>query len=159
MEIDSTVKEEEQPKEEEPIEDEFERFQIELEFVQALANPHYLHFLAQHRHLDQPAMINYLKYMLYWTKPEYAQYVDYPDCLFFLKLLQSPKFRKELAIREFVEFLYRQQFYNWTKGHRLSEIKKELEKQTEETAVAEGVMVDSQNTSSQSKEVVKSQPN
>ena len=38
-----------------------ERFELELEFVQSLANPFYLHSLAQQNVLEQPAFINFLK--------------------------------------------------------------------------------------------------
>jgi len=89
--------------------DEKTRFAVELEFVQCLANPHYLnceyvhvnyaHFLdgtctppwcvlalvtlqhavyaglGQNRFLDNPAFINYLKYLIYWKQPMYAQYI------------------------------------------------------------------------------------
>ena len=53
------------------------RFQLELEFIQCLANPAYLQFLAQSQIFADEAFINYLDYLLYWKKPEYAQYVLY----------------------------------------------------------------------------------
>jgi hypothetical protein len=52
-----------------------ERFELELEFVQALANPFYLHSLAQQGILYQPAFINYLKYLLYWKEKDYARFI------------------------------------------------------------------------------------
>lgn len=51
------------------------RFELELEFVQALANPFYLHSLAQQGILYQPAFVNYLKYLLYWKEKEYARFI------------------------------------------------------------------------------------
>jgi hypothetical protein len=51
------------------------RFELELEFVQALANPYYLHSLAQQGILYQPAFINYLKYLLYWKEKDYARFI------------------------------------------------------------------------------------
>jgi mediator of RNA polymerase II transcription subunit 31 len=42
------------------------RFEIELEFVQCLANPHYLASLATQGLLYQPNFIAYLKYLTYW---------------------------------------------------------------------------------------------
>jgi hypothetical protein len=51
------------------------RFELELEFVQALANPFYLHSLAQQGILYQPAFINYLKYLLYWKEKDYARFI------------------------------------------------------------------------------------
>lgn len=53
------------------------RFQMELEFVQCLANPQYLQFLAQQRIFKDPAFINYLSYLTYWQQPKYAKYIVY----------------------------------------------------------------------------------
>ena len=52
------------------------RFEIELEFVQALANPFYLHSLAQQNVLSQPPFINFLEYLLYWKEKEYARFLQ-----------------------------------------------------------------------------------
>nr|KAF6296267.1 mediator complex subunit 31 [Myotis myotis] len=52
------------------------RFQLELEFVQCLANPNYLNFLAQRGYFKDKAFVNYLKYLLYWKEPEYAKYLN-----------------------------------------------------------------------------------
>ena len=52
------------------------RFELELEFVQSLANPFYLHLLAQQGILNQPAFINFLKYLLYWKEKEYAKFLQ-----------------------------------------------------------------------------------
>jgi mediator of RNA polymerase II transcription subunit 31 len=51
------------------------RFELELEFVQALANPFYLHSLAQQGILYQPTFINYLKYLQYWKEKDYARFI------------------------------------------------------------------------------------
>ncbi|XP_029820497.1 mediator of RNA polymerase II transcription subunit 31 isoform X2 [Manacus vitellinus] len=53
------------------------RFQLELEFVQCLANPNYLNFLAQRGYFKDKAFVNYLKYLLYWKEPEYAKYLKF----------------------------------------------------------------------------------
>lgn len=52
------------------------RFELELEFVQALANPYYLHSLAQQNILSQPAFINFLDYLLYWREKDYARFIQ-----------------------------------------------------------------------------------
>uniref|UniRef100_A0A3Q2XYP5 Mediator of RNA polymerase II transcription subunit 31 n=1 Tax=Hippocampus comes TaxID=109280 RepID=A0A3Q2XYP5_HIPCM len=58
------------------------RFQSELEFIQCLANPNYLNFLAQRGFLRERPFINYLKYLLYWKEPDYlvnaqcAKFID-----------------------------------------------------------------------------------
>lgn len=51
------------------------RFELELEFVQSLANPHYLQALAQENIMDDPSFILYLEYLKYWSEPEYAKFV------------------------------------------------------------------------------------
>lgn len=53
------------------------RFELELEFVQALANPFYLHSLAQQNILEQPAFINFLAYLLYFKEKDYARFIQY----------------------------------------------------------------------------------
>ena len=81
------------------------RFELELEFVQSLANPRYLHHLAttpnpssgasssktddeENDVLNSPEMVGYLSYLRYWYEdPRYAKYILYPHSLYFLKLL------------------------------------------------------------------------
>jgi mediator of RNA polymerase II transcription subunit 31 len=58
-----------------------EKFELELEFVQSLANPYYLHSLAQQNILDQPAFINYLEYLLYWKEKDYARFIQFVHSL------------------------------------------------------------------------------
>uniref|UniRef100_A0A7R9VA92 Mediator of RNA polymerase II transcription subunit 31 n=1 Tax=Chlamydomonas euryale TaxID=1486919 RepID=A0A7R9VA92_9CHLO len=90
-----------------------ERGIIELEFVQCLANPHYLNWLAQNRYFDDPAFVKYLDYLQYWRQAEYAHLIRYPHCLFFLDLLQSAAFRKSVANNRVAEFIHAQQFHFW----------------------------------------------
>ncbi|KAH0589201.1 hypothetical protein H2248_004965 [Termitomyces sp. 'cryptogamus'] len=52
------------------------RFELELEFVQALANPFYLHSLAQQNILEQPAFINFLAYLQYFKDKDYARFIQ-----------------------------------------------------------------------------------
>ncbi|KAH0827326.1 SOH1-domain-containing protein [Lanmaoa asiatica] len=61
-----------------------ERFELELEFVQSLANPFYLYSLAQQNILDQPAFVNYLEYLQYWREKDYARFIQsvWPGPLF-----------------------------------------------------------------------------
>ncbi|RKO88888.1 mediator complex, subunit Med31, partial [Blyttiomyces helicus] len=73
------------------------RFQLELEFVQCLANPNYLQFLAQQQYFSDPAFLNYLKYLEYWQAPKYAKYICFPYSLEILSLLQHATFRKACA--------------------------------------------------------------
>ncbi|XP_042298383.1 mediator of RNA polymerase II transcription subunit 31 [Sceloporus undulatus] len=89
------------------------RFQMELEFVQCLANPNYLNFLAQRGYFKDKAFVNYLKYLLYWKEPEYAKYLKYPQCLHMLELLQHEHFRKELVNAQCAKFIDEQQILHW----------------------------------------------
>ncbi|TFK25558.1 SOH1 family protein [Coprinopsis marcescibilis] len=93
------------------------RFELELEFVQALANPYYLHSLAQQNILEQPAFINYLKYLLYFKEPDYARFIHYPHALHHLDLLQHAQFREELkkdvSLRDYLGQKQRDHWKTW----------------------------------------------
>lgn len=91
-----------------------ERFELELEFVQALANPYYLHSLAQQNIFEQPAFVNYVKYLLYWKEKDYARFLHYPQALHHLELLQQPQFRADMKKDEkFRDLLQQKQFDHW----------------------------------------------
>ncbi|OCH92507.1 SOH1-domain-containing protein [Obba rivulosa] len=89
------------------------RFELELEFVQSLANPFYLHSLAQQGILNQPTFVNYLSYLMYWKEKDYARFILYPHALHHLELLQNPQFRTEIGKDEWREFLNQKQFDHW----------------------------------------------
>lgn len=99
------------------------RFLIELEFIQNLANPNYLHFLAQRRFFEDEAFLNFLKYLQYWKQPEYMRFLVFPQCLAFLDaLLNNPKFRKELSVPAFAEYVHKQQGLHWMLDASLSKV-------------------------------------
>lgn len=52
--------------------------------------------LAQNEYFDAPDFISYLKYLQYWTKPEYARFIVFPHALYFLSLVQEPTFREAM---------------------------------------------------------------
>ncbi len=81
------------------------RFRAELEFVQSLANPHYCHWLAQQGFLKDEAFVNYLEYLNYWKKPEYAKYLDYPQALAMLEVLRHREARDEFSKIHYVNFV------------------------------------------------------
>ncbi|KAG8806823.1 suppressor of hpr1 [Serendipita sp. 399] len=91
------------------------RFETELEFVQCLANPHYLASLATQGLLSQPNFIAYLKYLTYWLDVEkgFARFVVYPHALHHLALLQQPSFREALKDPELRMRLEREQYLHW----------------------------------------------
>ncbi|KAI0173967.1 Mediator of RNA polymerase II transcription subunit 31 [Pestalotiopsis sp. IQ-011] len=84
----------------------FSRFEVELEFVQALANPFYLNHLASQKLLTDPAFVEYLKYLQYWSRPPYLRYLTWPGpTLKHLELLQQERFRQEIISPELVQLL------------------------------------------------------
>jgi mediator of RNA polymerase II transcription subunit 31 len=105
------------------------RFELELEFVQALASPAYLHFLATSRVDDSTgglllqdiAFQSYLKYLFQtWTNPAYSRYLSYPHCLYFLQLLiDKPAVLKEWTLPAFRNFCHQQQFMSWQHRHEV----------------------------------------
>lgn len=112
-----------------------QRFLLELEFIQCLANPTYIHYLAQNRYFDDEAFIGYLKYLQYWQRPEYIKFIMYPHCLFFLELLQNANFRSAMAHPANKELAHRQQFFFW-KNYRNNRLKHILPRPLPEAAPA-----------------------
>ncbi|XP_048492526.1 mediator of RNA polymerase II transcription subunit 31 [Beta vulgaris subsp. vulgaris] len=110
-----------------------QRFLLELEFVQCFANPTYIHYLAQNRFLEDEAFIGYMKYLQYWQQPEYLKFIMYPNCLFFLELLQNSNFRNAMAHPGNKELAHRQQFYFW-KNYRNNRLKHILPRSLPEPA-------------------------
>ncbi|KAI5867642.1 SOH1-domain-containing protein [Durotheca rogersii] len=94
-----------------PVDDEpkyggYSRFEIELEFVQSLANPFYLNHLASQKLLDEPAFVAYLAYLRYWARPPYVKYLNYPGpTLKHLELLQERRFRQDIISPELAQAL------------------------------------------------------
>ncbi|EJU04398.1 SOH1-domain-containing protein [Dacryopinax primogenitus] len=89
------------------------RFEIELEFVQALASPFYLETLAQRGYFQQEEFVEYLKYLRYWRKRDYARFLAYPQALHHLELLQEDSFRKALSNHNVIVALDNQQYQHW----------------------------------------------
>uniref|UniRef100_A0A7S1ZKB5 Mediator of RNA polymerase II transcription subunit 31 n=1 Tax=Ditylum brightwellii TaxID=49249 RepID=A0A7S1ZKB5_9STRA len=90
------------------------RFELELEFIQCLASPAYLHHLAESNVLSSPSFLSYLRYLRYWKRPEYVRFIIYPHCLYFLDLiLENETFRREMGNVGFRNFVHEQQFYSW----------------------------------------------
>ncbi|KZF22182.1 SOH1-domain-containing protein [Xylona heveae TC161] len=81
----------------------YTRFELELEFVQCLANPWYLNHLATQKLLDNPSFIAYLSYLQYFSEPKYTKYLTYPGpTLRALQLLQQESFRRDILSPETV---------------------------------------------------------
>ncbi|KAL7913483.1 mediator of RNA polymerase II transcription subunit 31 [Trichoderma velutinum] len=97
----------------------YSRFEIELEFVQSLANPYYLNHLASQKLLTQPAFIAYLDYLQYWSKPPYLKYLTYPGpTLRHLQLLQQERFRQDIMSPDLVQRLVEDEMKASVQWHR-----------------------------------------
>lgn len=69
--------------------------------------------IAQRGYFKDQAFINYLKYLLYWKEPEYARFIKYPTCLYFLDLLQYEHFRREIINAQCCKFIDDQSVLLW----------------------------------------------
>jgi mediator of RNA polymerase II transcription subunit 31 len=114
------------------------RFELELEFVQALASPAYLHFLATAKSGDglllQDAEFRaFLRYLsTTWRQPAYSRFLNFPHALYFLELLIGNDDKsnsnssdnnshaavvKEWTLPQFRNFCHQQQFLAWQHRH------------------------------------------
>lgn len=89
------------------------RWEVELEFVQSLANIQYVNYLAQSEYFSEPAFIAYLEYLMYWKDEKYSRYLVYPNCLHILTLLQNEEFRKNVVNPEFMNALMNDMVKRW----------------------------------------------
>ncbi|TKA24412.1 hypothetical protein B0A50_06732 [Salinomyces thailandicus] len=72
------------------------RFELELEFAQALSNPLYVQYLATQKYFEDENFIRYLDYLQYFREPRYLKFLQYPGpTLRMLELLQQEQFRKD----------------------------------------------------------------
>ncbi|PVH94654.1 SOH1-domain-containing protein [Periconia macrospinosa] len=84
----------------------FSRFELELEFVQCLANPGYLQYLAMQKLFEKPDFVAYLGYLQYFKEPQYSKYLHHPGpTLRTLELLQNERFRRDVMSPELVNNL------------------------------------------------------
>ena len=74
-------------------------------------------------------MVAYLKYLLYWTRPEYARLLMYPRCLWFLEQLQNDNFREALKSPAFVNEMDGAVINSWLhyQKNRIREAREEQE--------------------------------
>lgn len=67
--------------------------------------------------LEEEEFVEYLRYLQYWKRPEYAKFITYPHCLHMLELLQDKDFRALLKNENVCEEIHLQQFYHWQYFH------------------------------------------
>lgn len=107
------------------------RWEIELEFVQSLANTQYLSYLAQQGYFKDETFINYLRYLTYWKDPKYSKFLVYPNCLHILSMLQNERFRIDVQNQNFTNLLYTDMVEYWREPLFKAEKEMELEKKKE----------------------------
>eukprot|EP00435_Cladocopium_sp_Y103_P004278 s2572_g1.t1 len=89
------------------------RFAEELEFVQCLANPSYVQWLATQGFFREPGFQRFLEYLTYWRRPQYVRYIVYPQCLAVLDLLLRPAVRLRLHRADVISILADQLQHAW----------------------------------------------
>ena len=66
--------------------------------------------------LDEPEFLNFLKYLCYFKQPQYLKHLLFPQAIAFLDaLIDSPMFRRELKVPQFIEFAHKQTGIHWLK--------------------------------------------
>ncbi|CAD8145880.1 unnamed protein product [Paramecium pentaurelia] len=90
------------------IYDDYKRFQMDLEFVQMLASPSYIHQLAIKDYFQDDQFINYLEYLQYFKRPEFMKYIRYPVCIKMLDCLQNEEFRRQMKNWNFADKITQQ---------------------------------------------------
>jgi mediator of RNA polymerase II transcription subunit 31 len=95
-----------------------ERLTLELEFVQLLANPEYVSFLARDGTLERPKVLRYLRYLLdTYSQPSYARLLLWPACLRTLaRLVHNDAFRRDLLRPEVGAALKAEAEERWMRG-------------------------------------------
>lgn len=66
--------------------------------------------------MEKPEFLNYLRYLEYWRRPEYAKYLVYPNCLHVLTLLREPRFRQEISRLDVAEMVMADFHRRWIEG-------------------------------------------
>ena len=74
------------------------RFELELEFVNLMADMSYVAHLSTEGYLQKPSFLRYLRYLLTtWSAPAYAKHVRFPLSLLHLRLAVHDEAFRELA--------------------------------------------------------------
>eukprot|EP00929_Paragymnodinium_shiwhaense_P091989 TRINITY_DN5186_c1_g1_i1.p1 TRINITY_DN5186_c1_g1~~TRINITY_DN5186_c1_g1_i1.p1 ORF type:complete len:518 (-),score=152.75 TRINITY_DN5186_c1_g1_i1:116-1669(-) len=95
------------------VQEKSQRFVVELEFLQCLASPEYVHWLACQKFFEEPGFLEFLTYLRYWCSPPYVQHVVYPQSLRMLHMLGNPDFRLRLNRVDAQAFLMSQLWRHW----------------------------------------------
>lgn len=102
------------------------KFTLQLELINSLSSPSYLFHLTlapspqQAAPLSQATFIRYLAHLhSIWSRPEYARYVQYPNGLFFCRLLvESAEFRQVVGSQEWENETSEKLVQHWASWRR-----------------------------------------
>ncbi|SIO73573.1 mediator complex subunit 31, putative [Babesia microti strain RI] len=97
-------------------ESEFEsklRLESEIEFLQSLTDPRYLHYLSKEGYFLQNEFLNYLKYLRYLLKEPYIKHLRFPTSIAILNILEDEDFRMSMLKESCVQALCDQLDYHW----------------------------------------------
>jgi mediator of RNA polymerase II transcription subunit 31 len=92
----------------------------ELEFLQCLANPDYVQWLAAQGYLEDSAFLDFLKYLRYWRKPPHIYHVVYPQGLRMLEMLLDPSVRCRMHLLDARALLMTQMMGKWAASTEVS---------------------------------------
>eukprot|EP00762_Andalucia_godoyi_P004011 ANDGO_05606.mRNA.1 Mediator of RNA polymerase II transcription subunit 31 len=100
-----------------------QRFRQDVEFIELLANPEYLHTLAVRKYFDDALFLSYLSALRKrFSEPSFSAWIRFPVALTMLHLLQDPLFRKELLEPAFFQYIHSQMVLHWTHAERTTPI-------------------------------------
>lgn len=101
------------PKLQDLVQEKGKRFVEELEFVEALSNPDYVQWLAMQPFFNDPAFEEFLKYLCYWRKSPFVEWVVYPQALGMLHMLCDPTVRAAVHKTDMRHFMVRGLLRHW----------------------------------------------
>lgn len=96
------------------------RFVEELEFLECLANPEYVHWLASQTYFENPSFIEFLKYLNYWRSPPHVHFVRFPQALRMLEMMSNAQVRSRLRNPEVGIALTSQLMSRWAHKSEIS---------------------------------------
>ena len=92
----------------------------DIEFLQLLTNPNYLHYLSNNGYFQDNQFINYLKYLSYLNNPKFKRFITYSRCFIILNLLDNSVFRDELSNVNFISYLHSVIDNDWSSSGQIN---------------------------------------
>ena len=92
----------------------------DIEFIQLLTNPNYLHYLFNNGYFQDSQFIQYLRYLCYLKNPKFKRFITYSRCFIILDLLDNTVFRDELGNIHFINYLHNVIDNDWASGSAIN---------------------------------------